>query len=322
MIALAKIGMIQRPRFLALACIPALTLAIGELGGARAETVPMPSTEKYLNAVLPSAPMEASSGITAIAGEVVDMNGVGLAGVKVAEGASSFITGADGKFLVSYAIVGKGVLQIDGRHVGPQRLDYGLYQVTVRALPGKTTVLPFKNWLPLIDHSHDVVVPSPTTGPVVIANPALPGLELHIPAGVVVRDADGAVVTKLGITAMPADKLPVPLLSHFDQGPQFTIQPGAACLYDSKGGIGTAQVVLPNSAHLLPKARATFFRYEPDVEGWSPYGMGLVSTDGSQIVPDAATVLTDFASAECDPKTKSRPNPSTRIPVLQSGRTN
>jgi hypothetical protein len=204
--------------------------------------------------------------------------------------------------------------------VGSSNADYGFYQVAVFAARGVTNVLPFKNWLPRIDHSYDVSFPTPTTGPVVVSNPALPGVELRIPAGVVLRDADGKTLTKLGLTPFPPDKAPVPLPASSLKVTQFTIQPGAVCLYDATGGIGTAQIILPNFAHELPKARVGYLRYEPDANGWGPYGYGSVSSDGRQIIPDADTVLTDFASAECDPKTKSRPAPPARIPVLRPKR--
>ena len=297
-----------------------LTLALAVFSGsAAADQVVMPTRHKLAISAAPDNPAAAPNGVTAIAGEVVDMNGAGLPGVLIAEGSQSVITGADGRFLLTYAIPGKGVLQIDGRAAGAKRADHGLYQVAVDAAPGKTTILPFKSWLPLIDHAHDVAIQNPTPGPIVITNPALPGVEIRIPAGVVIRDADGAPVKSIGITPLPAGKWPVPPPQYLDASASFTVQPGASCLYDAQGGVGVAQVVVPNSGKRGPKARVQFFRYEPDAEGWRGYGGGSVSSDGKTILPDAATVLTDFASAECDPKTRSRPGPAQRIPVWIPG---
>jgi hypothetical protein len=146
-----------------------------------------------------------------------------------------------------------------------------------------------------------------------VRTPAIPDLELRIAAGVVIRDADGREMRRVGITAVPPDRTPVPLPKSFDLPTFFVIQPGAACLYDAKGGIGTATMLFPNFAKELPRARATLWRYEPDANGWTPYGQGTVSSDGRQVIPDPGVVVTDFSSAECDPATRTRQPPPERI---------
>jgi hypothetical protein len=256
---------------------------------------------------LPDTPLQGPSGVTALSGQVVDLNGHGLAGVELMVGAARTLTDDNGRFLLTYVIPGKAVLQIDGRDAGGKRnADYGYYQARVEAVPGQTTVLPFKSWLPRIDHAHDVTIASPTTSEVVVRNPRMPDFELRIAAGVVIRDVDGQVVTRVGITPVPFDRTPVPVPENFEVPTVPIIHPGAACLYDARGGIGTARMIFPNFARELPKARATLWRYEPDANGWRAYGMGTVSADGRQIVPDAGVVITDFASAECDPATRAR----------------
>jgi hypothetical protein len=167
-------------------------------------------------------------------------------------------------------------------------------------------VLPFRNWLPRIDHGHDVKLDSPTRSEVVVRTSALPDFELRIPAGVVIRDLDGKIVNQVGITVVPRAQTPVPVPDRFALPMIPIIQPGGACLYDLHGGIGTATMVFPNVDNELPKARADLWRYEPDGNGWAPYGMGTVSADGRQIIPDAGVVITDFASAECEPEKRTR----------------
>lgn len=265
---------------------------------------------------VPDAPQLAPPGITAIAGQVVDLQGHGLPGVELVVGSSRVVTGADGRYLLTYVIAGKSVLQIDGTHAGPKRdTDHGFYEVRVETPAGKTTVLPYRNWLPRIDHAHDVQIPSPTTSEVVLTTPAIPGFEVRIPPGVVIRDVDGHVVTRIGVTAIPADRMPFPLPPRVDVPTSFTIQPGAACLYDAQGGVAGAQLVYPNFHNDLPRARAMLWRYEPDANGWTSYGIGTVSADGRQIVPDADAVVTDFGSAECEPGTRTRQPPPERVMV-------
>lgn len=262
---------------------------------------------------LPDAPLQGPSGVTALSGQVVDLDGRGLAGVELSVGSSRTRSNDQGRFLLTYVIPGKAVLEIDGRRAGPKRDDdYGYYQARVEAVPGRTTVMPYRHWLPRIDHSHDVTIPSPTRSEVVVKTPAIPDFELRIPAGTVIRDVDGKIVRRIGITAVPPDRTPIPLPDNVEIPTFFTIQPGAACLYDAAGGIGTATIVYPNFDKELPKARAMLWRYEPDANGWTTYGIGTVSADGRQIVPDAGAVLTDFYSAECAPSTRSRQAPPER----------
>src|SRR5262249_50375659 len=256
---------------------------------------------------LPDRPLPGPSGVTSFSGQVVDLNGHGLPGVELMVGASRTLSDDNGRFLLTYVTPGKTVLQIDGRRAGAKReVDYGYYQARVEAVAGQTTVLPLKSWLPRIDHSHDVTIASPTPTEVVVRSPQMPDFELRIAPGVVIRDVDGQVVTRVGITPVPSDRAPVPVPEHFEVPTIPIIQPGAACLYDARGGVGIARMIFPNFAHELPRARANLWRYEPDGNGWTPYGMGTVSADGRQVVPDAGVVITDFASAECDPATRSR----------------
>ena len=59
------------------------------------------------------------------------------------------------------------------------------------------------------------------------------------------------------------------------------------------GGSGGAQFRYANSEHQLPNARAALYRYDP-LQGTTPYGFGVVSADGRQIVPQATAVFHDF----------------------------
>ena len=109
----------------------------------------------------------------------------------------------------------------------------------------------------------------------------------------------GAIVTDADPDS-PAGRAPFPLPAHLDVGGNFTIQPGGACVMTLDGKLGSVQLRYPNTKHELPKARATFFRYDVKQLGWTAYGIGAVGTDGQQFVPDAATVLHDF-DGECPP---------------------
>src|SRR5205823_1748173 len=117
--------------------------------------------------------------------------------------------------------------------------------------------------------------PSPTTEDVVLTTPRLPGLEVHIPAGTVIRDLDGNLVTELGITAIPMDRPPFPLDPNMPPPVYFTIQPGGARV-DPYG----LRIVYPNYANEPPGKRVEFRHYDPVERGWYSYGRGTVTADG------------------------------------------
>lgn len=245
-------------------------------------------------------------GTTSLTGTVLSSDGKVLTGIVVSAESISNNTDGHGHFMLSGVPAGQLVLRIDGTHAGPNHdQDYGYYEVGARAKSGRSTDVGFTSWLTLIDHSHDVVIPSPTTAEVVIRNPALPDFELHIAAGIVVKDYTGHVVTAIGVTPIKPARPPVPIGTASTKPMFFTLQPGAACLYTANGAKGHAQLFLPNQIGDAPRARKVMLNYDPRLGKWLPYGLGRVSADGRQIIPDPKVFITNFVSAECDPSTRS-----------------
>ena len=149
--------------------------------------------------------LTAGQGVTAISGQVVNTDGFPLQGVSVSDGDAASVTDALGRYILPGVKVGDSVMSIDARLSGPDgRTDYGYYLIKVTANEGVTNVLPYKHWLPKIDHAHDVAIPSPTISEVVVTNPDLPGIEIHIPAGTVITGADHKPVTNVSLTPMPS----------------------------------------------------------------------------------------------------------------------
>src|SRR5206468_8537086 len=99
-------------------------------------------------------------------------------------------------------------LEIDARTANTSQGTYGFYEARIGAYAGKTTILPFTIWSPVIDTGHAVTIPSPTTGETVITTPTMPGLELHLPAGTMIIDEDKHVVRTLSLTPIPLDRTP------------------------------------------------------------------------------------------------------------------
>ncbi|MBX4421253.1 hypothetical protein K4H00_24920, partial [Mycobacterium tuberculosis] len=75
--------------------------------------------------------------------------------------------------------------------------------------------------------------------------PDLPGMELRIPAGTVIRDQKGKIVTEVAIVPTPVNRSPYPLPTNFPM--YFTLQPGGAVLQGLTPEAGRgARVYYPN----------------------------------------------------------------------------
>lgn len=156
-------------------------------------------------------------------------------------------------------------------------------------------MLPYTVWMTKIDTAHAVRIPSPTTRDLVITTPRIPGLELHLPRGSVIKDRQGRVVTDISITAIPIDRPPFPLPSHIDVPVYFTIQPGGAYVYNASYRARKARLIYPNYHDTPTDVVASFWHYDPEELDWYVYGAGKVT--GRQVVPDASVGIYEFTGA-------------------------
>src|SRR5665647_2403152 len=60
---------------------------------------------------LPDHPLQGPDGVTSLSGQVMDIDGNGLPGVELSVGTSRTLTDDAGRFLLTYVIPGKTVLQ-------------------------------------------------------------------------------------------------------------------------------------------------------------------------------------------------------------------
>jgi RHS repeat-associated protein len=236
--------------------------------------------------------LQAPDGRTALAGQALERNGLPLAGVRVSiEGTPAETTTDEaGRFLLSGLPAGNQTLVVNGESV-PGKRRYGSYEVNVDLADGETTVLDYTIWLSPLDEAGNRRIESPTGSETSLTTPSIPGLEVRIPAGTVIRNAAGETVKDLNITAIPVNQAPFPLPPFVPIPVYFTIQPGRA--YLSKG----AQIVYPNWGHLRPGQRAEFWNYDAKDQGWYVYGRGTVSADGTQVVPDPGVRVWQFTGA-------------------------
>jgi len=87
-------------------------------------------------------PLKAAPGVTALAGQVLALNGRPLADIQIGLGPATTVTDRTGRFLLQGIAHGKGVLTIDGTLGGRSR-DFGLYHARVYVKPGQTNVLEY-----------------------------------------------------------------------------------------------------------------------------------------------------------------------------------
>src|SRR5207248_435925 len=136
---------------------------------------------------------------------------------------------------------------------------------------------------------------SPTTQETVITTPAIPGLEVHIPSGTVIRDIDGAVTHEVSITPIPVNQPPFPLPKDVYVPIYFTVQPGGGYLYSTNGLPSPgARLFYPNYKQEPSGKPFDFWRYDPDERGWFVYGQGRVAPDRRQIVPEPGVRVYEF----------------------------
>ena len=250
--------------------------------------------------------LDAGAGVTAIAGQVLKLNGQPLRGVKLAiEGESETFTDASGRFLLTALSEGHHELVIDGQSANTAGATYGRFEVGVEAHAGRTSALGYTVWMPKLDTAHAVHVASPTTAETVITTPKLPGLELRLPAGTVITDEDGNTVTQVSITPIPIDRPPFPL-PHVIVPIYFTVQPGGAYLNTPAGTI--ARLVYPNRFRQPVGSTFEFWNYDAEERGWYVYGNGSVVAPGRQIHPGAGVGIYEFSGAMVGDREFGPPN--------------
>lgn len=203
-------------------------------------------------------PLRAPAGVTALAGQVLLINGRPMPDVTLAIGGKKTESDGTGRFLLADIAPGQHELLIDGRPASQPGRQFGVFHARIYARAGETNVLPYTIWLTKLDTARAVRISSPTPSNVVITTPLIPGLELHIPKGTVVRDHEGRVATSISITPVPVDRPPFPLATGIVVPVYFTIQPGGAFV-ESPGGRWPegVRLVYPNYGHERPGARGS-----------------------------------------------------------------
>jgi RHS repeat-associated protein len=249
--------------------------------------------------------LQSNEGVTALAGQVLTLDGSPLPNVLIEIDSHQATTDKTGRFLVENTGSGHHMMIVDGAPANTKASTYGLYRIGVDLKAGVTNSLNFTVWETALDTEHAVTIPSPTTSEVIVTNPNVPGLELHIPAGTIIHDIRGKVVTQVGITALSTRQSPFPIKKGLVFPVYFTIQPGGATFSNAHGvwskdgtrrGRG-ATIHYPNYMKGKAGDRYQFWNYDPTQRGWYTYGKGRVGSDAKKIVPEEGTQIFSFDGA-------------------------
>ena len=252
------------------------------------------------------APLQAPDGVTAVSGRVLRLDGRPLVDVTLEMEGHEAQTDRTGRFLLRVEGLGPANTRWRSTHVPPTNRAEPMD--STRRASSSARVAPMccrsRSGQPLIDTAHQITIASPTLRETLITTPLIPGLELHLPAGTVIRDEEGQVARTVSITPVPLDRTPFPLPEDATFSMFFTIQPGGAYLH-TPGPIKGGWLVYPRIGQSPPGKRVQFFDYDPDDKGWYWYGMGTVTA--TQVVPDAKTRVYAFTGASFNDGTAPPP---------------
>ncbi|TAJ96319.1 MAG: hypothetical protein EPO39_20255, partial [Candidatus Manganitrophaceae bacterium] len=241
-----------------------------------------------------------AAGMTTLSGQVFSSKtGRPLENVQVKHETNSVLTDAAGNFFFSNIPAGDQVLLIDGTPAATDTVAYPIdLPVQVHLQEGVSNRPPYPIYLHEIDTTHVTLLNS--SQEVIVTDPDIPHFELRIPAGVQIIGWDGQPNTKVSVTAVPIDRLPLPPPS---------LSPGQAVMtvymfHFFKPGGGTPSqpipVKYPNEANLPPGTQFDLYYYDeephpdPNSHQWKTFGKGTVSSDARQIVSDPGVGIPKF----------------------------
>lgn len=245
-------------------------------------------------------------GLTTLTGQILRVDGVPVAGVEVSIGDMATRTDAQGRFWLYNAPAGRQEVYVDGSTANGPGLEYGQFVIGADIRAGTLTQLPYTMYLPRISARDKVRIASPLKRDAVLTHPDMPGLQIHIPAGTVIRDRKGRVVRELAIVPTPVNRAPFPVADNYPM--YFTIEPGGAVIHgltpESAQGI---RIFYPNYDRHPAGTQADFWIYDP-ADGWRVYGKGRVTSDESRFAPEAGVALHEMMGGSMGVNTDDPPS--------------
>jgi RHS repeat-associated protein len=247
--------------------------------------------------------LKAAPGETALAGQVLGLSGRPVANVTLQIEDRTAVTDQTGRFLLTSLKPGQPGLVIRGDTASRPGKTYGTFETRVDVDSGKTNVLPYTIWLTVLDQRNAVRLSTPAVREQVVTTPSVPGMEVRVPQGSVLRMPHGhgmdmrhgstdRLLNSLTITPIPLDRAPFSLPPGAKEGLLFTLQMHGAKVEGPNGEKRPGlRIIFPNILGLPKGSRVGLYNYDSTGVGWYLYGQGTVTPDGRQVVPDPGVEL-------------------------------
>ncbi len=253
-------------------------------------------------------------GSTTLSGQVrASKDAKPVKGVTLTIGGQTTVTDDAGNFMFIDPPAGEQILMMDGHTANTTDASYpSRIPVPVTITGGQDNKLPYALYLHEVN-TKTVTVIDPTKD-TIVTDPDIPNFEMKIPQGVQIIGWDGLPNEKISVKPVAVDRLPI------KQPPQGVYAKEIYMYYFFKPGGGTPTqpipVKMPNLFQANPGERIQLWYYDesstadPNSNQWKPFGMGTVSDDGRNIIPDAGVGIPKFC---CGASTPS-PSPATQNP--------
>ncbi|MDP3110721.1 MAG: RHS repeat-associated core domain-containing protein [Thermodesulfovibrionales bacterium] len=253
-------------------------------------------------------------GATTITGRIVrSKDSAPIKGVTLTIGDKTTVTDEAGNFLFIDAPVGEQTLMIDGGTANTPEATYP------SRIPAPVTIIGgIDNKLPYFIYLH--AVNTKTFTPInpaidtIVTDPEIKNFEMKIPQGVQIIGWDGLPNEKVSVTLVPMDRLAI------KPPPEGVYASEIFMYYFGKpgGGIPTQPipVKMPNTFNGQPGDRVVLWYYDesptpdPNSNQWKTFGMGTVSNDGRNIIPDPGVGIPKFCCGASRPQPVKRPQDS------------
>lgn len=227
----------------------------------------------------------AAAGSGSVEGLVLKLNDQPLSNAAIRIAGKSVRTDANGRFVVDGIPAGKQSLEVDGTDAVPGK-QFAQFIIGVDVQPGQVNNLPHAIHVARI-HARDWInITSPAATDLVLTHPKVPGFEIRVPKGTVLKDKTGNALTRIAMVPVPLDRAPAPV--EFNSPTYVSLQPAGITVQGISPETSTGiQVIYPNLTREMPGTVAYFHDYSASDDGWYIYGYGKVSADGARIEPDA-----------------------------------
>jgi len=251
-------------------------------------------------------------GATTLSGQVLaSRDAKPIMGVTLRIGDRTAVTDGAGNFVIIDPPTGEQVLLVDGYTANTEDASYpSALPVPVTIVGGENNLLPYKVYLHEVNTKNFTVINN--TQDTIVTDPNIPNYEMLIPAGTVIMGWDGLPNDRISVKPIAIDRLPI-------KSPPAGVYAKEIYMYYffKPGGGNPSQpipVKMPNTVQANPGARVNLWYYDespitdPNSNQWKQFGMGTVSDDGRNIIPDPGVGIPKFCCGASFPSLSEPPD--------------